>query len=104
MPGAALQPGALHDHCLPQFPTPLDGLPAGGVALMPPPSKPLPVVGDAAGATPGSGSGTTASSDWLAEIKQVPGTDPRQGVPVATRSKGDRHRGRAVESKRGQRG
>lgn len=69
---------------------------------MPPPRRPLPVVGEAAAATPGTGTDTTPSSDWLGEITSTPEADPKDGVPVSTRTKGDRRRGRSVESKRGQ--
>ncbi len=68
---------------------------------MPPPRKPLPVVGQAAEATPGADDAGPAGGDWLGEITGRAPTDPRQGVPAATRTKGDRQRGRAVESRRG---
>lgn len=64
------------------------------------------VVGNAAGQTAGTGSGTQPNSDWMAEMSPGgPGvaTDPAAGVPVTTRTPGDRSRGRSVESKRGQR-
>ena len=64
------------------------------------------VVGDAAAATAGTGTDTQLSSDWMAEMKLRPGAaaaaPPQPGVAVSTRPR-DTSRGRAVESKRGQR-
>lgn len=64
------------------------------------------VVGDAAGQTVGTGSSTAQGGDWLAEMsagrQEGAAPQPEPGVPIATRSPGDRRRGRAVESKRGQ--
>ena len=64
------------------------------------------VVGDAAAAGAGTGTDTQASSDWMAEMKQRPGAAAAPGSPpgvaVSTRPR-DASRGRAVESKRGQR-
>ncbi len=59
------------------------------------------VVADSTARTPGTGTDTTPSSDWLGEITEP--AAPAEGVPIATRSKVDKRRGRAVESKRGQR-
>ena len=61
------------------------------------------VVGQAAAQTPGTGgSGTGADAapggDWLGEITEP--AAPPAGVPVNTRTKGDKSRGRALESKR----
>lgn len=74
-------------------------------------SKPLPAgpashaASDAATRTPGTGTDTQGSSDWLAEAMNVPGgpaSRPQapEGVPIATRGKRERRRGRAIESKR----
>ena len=64
------------------------------------------VVGEAAAATAGAGTDTQPSSDWMAEMKLRPGATaaapPQPGVAVSTRPR-DTSRGRAVESKRGQR-
>ena len=62
-------------------------------------------VGEAAQADAGSGTDTAPSSDWLAE-RQVTsaGAGERSGdVAIDTRRVGDVHRGKALESKRGQR-
>lgn len=67
-----------------------------------PAPKPTPVVGQAAAAQPGQAE-APAGGDWLAEITRAPEVKPADGVPVATRSRGDTRRGRATESKRGQR-
>ncbi len=62
-------------------------------------------VGDAAQASAGSGTDTEASSDWMAERRV--GEDDKDshpdGVGIDTSPTGDVHRGRAQESKRGQR-
>jgi len=67
------------------------------------------VVGNAAAATPGTGTDTTPSSDWMAEMSLDPakvaresatGTSSPLGVPVETQVPGDRHKGQAIESKR----
>lgn len=62
-----------------------------------------PVVGEAAAAQPGQGGAPDNGGDWLAEITGRPAPQPADGVPVATRGRGDTRRGRATESKRGQR-
>jgi hypothetical protein len=57
------------------------------------------VVGQAAARTPGSGADDgPVGGDWLSEITEPAAPPP--GVPIATRAKGDRNRGRAIESKR----
>jgi hypothetical protein len=54
----------------------------------------------------GTGTDTTPSSDWMAERLRTPAgvgerpAEPEAGVPVATHGHGDKHRGRAVESRR----
>ena len=63
-------------------------------------------VGDAAQADAGSGNDTAPSSDWLAErqVFSAGGAGKRSGgVAIDTRRVGDVHRGKALESKRGQR-
>ena len=49
-----------------------------------------------------SAAGPAPGVDWLAELALPPQAKP-QGVPVSTRAPGDMRRGRAIESKRGQR-
>jgi len=51
-----------------------------------------------------AGTNTTPSSDWLAELRVKPAPDPNPpGVPISTQSRDPAQRGRALESKRGQR-
>ena len=59
------------------------------------------VVSDAASATEATGTDTTPSSDWLAEL-QPAAPPPQPGVAISTRPR-QPVKGRAVESKRGQR-
>ena len=58
------------------------------------------VVGNAAAQTPGSGADADAApgGDWLGEITEPAAPPP--GVPISTRDKNDKSRGRAIESKR----
>ncbi|MDQ2779947.1 MAG: hypothetical protein M3Y32_10365 [Pseudomonadota bacterium] len=60
------------------------------------------VVGNAASASPGTGTDTTESADWMAERLVSPGAAPAAGTPVDTGSPRGLRRGKAVESKRGQ--
>lgn len=60
------------------------------------------VVGNAASASPGTGTDTTESGDWMAERVMSPDQAPEEGVPVSTASPRGLRRGKAVESKRGQ--
>lgn len=62
-----------------------------------------PVIGEAAASQPGQGGAPDGGGDWLDEITSRPQPEPADGVPLATRRRGDTHRGRATESKRGQR-
>lgn len=59
-------------------------------------------VSDAAGATAATGTDTQPSSDWLAEL-HPPAPPAPPGVAVSTRPRDNAVKGRAVESKRGQR-
>ena len=56
------------------------------------------VVGDAAASSPGTGTSTESGGDWLGEITEP--AAPPASVPVTTRTKGDKRRGQALESKR----
>jgi hypothetical protein len=71
------------------------------------PARPpnAPTVGNAAERRPG-GNDTSDGGNWLGEITQTPedAAPGPQGVPLDTKPRHDRHKGRAVESKRGQRG
>lgn len=66
-----------------------------------PAAPPTPAVGEAASAGPGQGGAPDNGGDWLAEITSTPQPAPAEGVPLATRQRGDTHRGRANENKRG---
>ena len=46
---------------------------------------------------------TTASSDWLAERKVEPAAAPSEGVAIDTKPHDAAQRGKAIESRRGQR-
>jgi hypothetical protein len=61
-------------------------------------------VGDAAQADSGSGTDTAQSSDWLAErrVGAAGAGEEGDGVAIDAQRAGDVHRGKALESKRGQ--
>ena len=59
------------------------------------------VVGNAASASPGTGTDTMESSDWMAERVISPDAAPEGGAPVDTGSPRGLRRGKAIESKRG---
>ncbi len=69
----------------------------------------LKVIGDAASASPGTETDTEDGGDWMAERITGPedlpadGAGAVPGVPVSTRSPRGTRRGKAIESKRGQR-
>jgi hypothetical protein len=67
----------------------------------PPPACGAHAVSDAATASPGTGTDTTPSSDWLAERSAE--AAPQPGVAISTRPKGAVERARARESRRGRR-